>query len=522
MLARIFIPRKHRQRFDEVVSQSLRLLVSTRASSVPRTAVESGAVPPARGLRKTTSLITGHSSSLAPPTSGCRTVRVYKGNKSFGFTLRGHAPVWIDSVIPGSPADKSGLKPGDRILFLNGLDMRTCSHEKVVSMLQGSGAMPTLLVEDGMMGFPLVEVEPAERRSSPPPTQRSPVLTSLQWVAEILPPSIRVNGLTFAQQLEHLFTHSERYAICKALQAFFQHRNLDTLIVDVFPLLDTPAKHVIWQFIYQLLTYEEQEHCQSKISRFLGYRAAAVAAQPDPAPEPHRRSSSMRVTGTTYRSSVRGRSSDDCIIGTHLGKGIHQEPAEAGMGMRLTPGERQSGDGTSLPETPNLTNLSAVYAELEGVYAGKRTKSKSLKIRPSPIPDPDPDPASDSLEPEDLLHPSPLHAGIGSRISGPPMPWDEDLPDPEYQCYPQGGELNPYISLDSPPPSPPPLDYPRSPSSRRRKRFTFSRPPRTLDTNKFLDALSEQLGHHITSVDDFLSPENDYEEVGLQFASVGN
>lgn len=30
-----------------------------------------------------------------------RTVRVCKGNMSFGFTLRGHAPVWIDSVIPG-------------------------------------------------------------------------------------------------------------------------------------------------------------------------------------------------------------------------------------------------------------------------------------------------------------------------------------------------------------------------------------------------------------------------------------
>ncbi|XP_064172297.1 delphilin-like isoform X2 [Anguilla rostrata] len=539
---RIFIPRKHRERFDEVVSQSLvgrirrgkslselgqnrlrrsrseghpqRLLVSTRASSVPRTAVESGVVPPARGLRKTTSLIAGHTSALAPPPSSCRTVRVHKGNKSFGFTLRGHAPVWIDSVIPGSPADKAGLKPGDRILFLNGLDMRTCSHEKVVSMLQGSGAMPTLLVEDGLMGFPLVEVEPLEGRGSPPPAQRSPVLTSLQWVAEILPPSIRVNGLTFAQQLEHLLTHSERYAFCKALQAFFQHRNLDTLIVDVFLLLDTPAKQVIWQFIYQLLTYEEQEHCQSKISRFLGYRAAAAAAEPDPTPEPQRRSSSMRVTGTTHRSSVRGRSSDDCIIGTHLGKGIHQEPAEVGMGMRLTPGERQSGDGTSLPETPNLTNLSAVYAELEGVYSGKRTKSKSLKIRRSPAPDPNP--TLDCLEPDDLIHPAPLHSDTGSHISGPPMPWEEDLSDPQYQCYSQGGEPNPYMSLDSPPPSPPPLDYPPSPSSRRRKRFTFSRPPQSIDTSKFLDALNEQLGHHIASVDDFLSPENDYEEMSFQ------
>ena len=30
-----------------------------------------------------------------------RTLRVYRGKKSFGFTLRGHAPVSIDSVIPG-------------------------------------------------------------------------------------------------------------------------------------------------------------------------------------------------------------------------------------------------------------------------------------------------------------------------------------------------------------------------------------------------------------------------------------
>lgn len=31
-------------------------------------------------------------------------VRVYRGKKTFGFTLRGHAPVCIDSVIPGTAA----------------------------------------------------------------------------------------------------------------------------------------------------------------------------------------------------------------------------------------------------------------------------------------------------------------------------------------------------------------------------------------------------------------------------------
>lgn len=57
-------------------------------------------------------------------------------------------------------------------------------------------------------------------------------------------------------------------------------RNIDTLIVDVYPVLDTPAKQVLWQFIYQLLSYEEQEHCQLKIDRFLGYKALAGESNP--------------------------------------------------------------------------------------------------------------------------------------------------------------------------------------------------------------------------------------------------
>lgn len=53
---------------------------------------------------------------------------------------------------------------------------------------------------------------------------RSPALSSLQWVAEILPPSIKVHGRTFGQQLDHLLTIQERYTVCKALETFFQHR----------------------------------------------------------------------------------------------------------------------------------------------------------------------------------------------------------------------------------------------------------------------------------------------------------
>ncbi|XP_015284508.1 PREDICTED: delphilin [Gekko japonicus] len=512
---RIFIPRKHRQRFDEVVSQSLisklcrskseqhvnrlrrsrsedhheRLLVSTRASSVPRCQEEN-----CKGLRKTTSLIASNVGTGAAR----RTVRVYKGSRSFGFTLRGHAPVWIESVLPGSPADKALLKAGDRILFLNGLDMRNCSHEKVVSMLQGSGAMPTLVVEEGIVSFS--DCESSETLSS------SSALTSLQWVAEILPSSIKIQGRTFHQQLEHLLTPPERYTVCKALESFFQHRNIDTLIVDVYPVLDTPSKQVIWQFIYQLLTYEEQEHCQQKIARFLGYKSVAgelpASAEKEVKPEPEaeeRHRSSVRPA-PVCRTSIRTHSSEDG--GTGAG------PCEAGeVPVRLVSGERQAGDGTSLPETPNPKMMSAVYAELETRlttgFGGKLGNLTSHRASP---------PVSEQAN------------SAGARKTGMAISWQNAAPSAQ-SCYyhslgglpsPSSTESNPYVSLDSSPaPSPKHGDYPLSPLSRRKKLFTFSRPPRSRDTDRFLDALSEQLGHRITIVDDFLTPENDYEEMSF-------
>ncbi|NXH32270.1 GRD2I protein, partial [Myiagra hebetior] len=511
---RIFIPKKHRQRFDEVVSQSLisklcrsksehsnrlrrsrsedhqeRLLVSTRASSVPRSHEELS-----KSLRKTTSLITSNVASGAAR----RTVRVYKGNRSFGFTLRGHAPVWIESVLPGSPAEKAALKAGDRILFLNGLDMRNCSHDKVVSMLQGSGAMPTLVVEEGIVNFSN-DSDSAESPSS------SSALTSLQWVAEILPSSIKIQGRTFTQQLEHLLTPPERFTVCKALEGFFQHRNIDTLIVDVYPVLDTPAKQVLWQFIYQLLTYEEQEHCQQKIDRFLGYKALAAVGSSCASQELFPAAAEAEAEDR-YRSSIRGASLCRGSLRT-------PRPEEGAAGsdtvevpVRLIPGERQAGDGTSLPETPNPKMMSAVYAELEnrliGSFAGKMGNAAVHRTSP-PAPE--------------------LPHAAGGRKPGPGLAWPSE-PLASQQCYyrlhssvasPCSTESNPYVSLDSSPaPSPKHRQY--SPLARRKKLFTFSRPPRSRDTDRFLDALSEQLGHRVTIVDDFLTPENDYEEMSFQ------
>ena len=53
-----------------------------------------------------------------------RTVTIHRDHGSFGFILRGHDPVSIESVAPNGPAARAGLYPGDAILKLNGLDVR--------------------------------------------------------------------------------------------------------------------------------------------------------------------------------------------------------------------------------------------------------------------------------------------------------------------------------------------------------------------------------------------------------------
>lgn len=190
---------------------------------------------------------------------------------------------------------------------------------------------------------------------------------------------------------------------------------------------------------------------------------------------------------------------------------------------------------SSLPFFPQM---SAVYAELENRLLGSfSSKVGNAALHHASSPAPDPAHAAGSARFSSALERG-RRGGVssgsrnrpaapcpaGARRSGVPVSWPSD-PLAAQQCYyrlhsslrsPSSTESNPYVSLDSSPaPSPQHRPYPLSPLSRRKKLFTFSRPPRSRDTDRFLDALSEQLGHRVTIVDDFLTPENDYEEVSV-------
>ncbi|XP_055756540.1 regulator of G-protein signaling 12-like [Salvelinus fontinalis] len=64
-----------------------------------------------------------------------RGVEVVRGRVGYGFTLSGQGPCLLSGILEGSPADLLGLKQGDCIVSVNGIDVAKASHEAVVQLI---------------------------------------------------------------------------------------------------------------------------------------------------------------------------------------------------------------------------------------------------------------------------------------------------------------------------------------------------------------------------------------------------
>lgn len=74
-----------------------------------------------------------------------------KGDNGYGFHLhgeRGKTGQFIRLVEPDSPAETSGLRAGDRLVFVNGADVENESHQQVVSRIRATAGRLELVVLD--------------------------------------------------------------------------------------------------------------------------------------------------------------------------------------------------------------------------------------------------------------------------------------------------------------------------------------------------------------------------------------
>ncbi|KAG1701285.1 SH3 and multiple ankyrin repeat domains protein 1 [Nymphon striatum] len=112
--------------------------------------------------KKLTAIPRGHKMYGEP-----RTVILHKGKKGFGFVLRGAKAIcilaasplieappcedlpslqYLEDVDRGGVADLAGLRKGDYLLEINGVDVTLVSHEQVVATIRNSGDLVAMTV----------------------------------------------------------------------------------------------------------------------------------------------------------------------------------------------------------------------------------------------------------------------------------------------------------------------------------------------------------------------------------------
>ncbi|KAH8420905.1 hypothetical protein KR222_009078 [Zaprionus bogoriensis] len=72
------------------------------------------------------------------PNYGTRTVDVRRGYNGFGFTISGQQPCRLSCIISNSPAEQAGLRAGDFLISVNGLNVSKLPHETVVQLIGNS------------------------------------------------------------------------------------------------------------------------------------------------------------------------------------------------------------------------------------------------------------------------------------------------------------------------------------------------------------------------------------------------
>ncbi|XP_053632636.1 regulator of G-protein signaling loco isoform X3 [Cherax quadricarinatus] len=82
------------------------------------------------------------------PSYGVRTVEITKGKNGFGFTISGQAPCILSCIVPGSPAERAGLRPGDYLIAVNSQNVSKAPHDDVARLIGLSKLLKLQIAEN--------------------------------------------------------------------------------------------------------------------------------------------------------------------------------------------------------------------------------------------------------------------------------------------------------------------------------------------------------------------------------------
>lgn len=103
-------------------------------------------------------------SSSTNTSTGTRSLIIHKDERGFGLKVSGSCPVFVAHVTEKGPADRAGVRVGDRIIKVNGTSVAKTDHNQVVQMIKGGGGP-----------FVALTVTPAPPNASPNSSSSYPV-----------------------------------------------------------------------------------------------------------------------------------------------------------------------------------------------------------------------------------------------------------------------------------------------------------------------------------------------------------
>ncbi|XP_050312480.1 rho guanine nucleotide exchange factor 11 [Anthonomus grandis grandis] len=99
-------------------------------------------------------------------------VVVTRDNDGYGMKVSGDNPVYVQSVKEGGPAEKAGLHAGDKIIHVNGKNVKHSTHTEVVALIK---AQPQVVLTVQQSSSPLRMARPNSLPSSTKITAPVPV-----------------------------------------------------------------------------------------------------------------------------------------------------------------------------------------------------------------------------------------------------------------------------------------------------------------------------------------------------------
>eukprot|EP00117_Sycon_ciliatum_P047697 scpid13498/ scgid5807/ Delphilin; Glutamate receptor, ionotropic, delta 2-interacting protein 1 len=292
---RDFVPERSQPQFDVLVSMDSDIILGDRHRR-PQSVAPSGSSQSlaagdlSRVLSSSNSSLSRERSSSDPrrqaPNMGARQrrVQVHRGAHGFGMTLRGNAdqPLFISAVDPGGPAHGAGLQPGDKLLEINGLDVRKFEYKRALELLAGSGSRPVLLISSPARSAPASNRVRAQSVHAGQPHGQMSRSSSIESSRSSRPHSampdtqVREQFREFKMQMESMLSKSDCDRVKAFLAQYNKDKKMEDLVHKLIALLKKQPQLQLLHNVCQLLPQNKQEEFDRTAAAALARLARAI------------------------------------------------------------------------------------------------------------------------------------------------------------------------------------------------------------------------------------------------------